>query len=53
MSFHEQEEEKDAEKSKPISFFGLELSNGVVYTILAILSLVFIRQITALLQTLN
>lgn len=39
--------------SKPKTFFGMELSDGVVYTIVIILTLVFIRQVAVVLQALN
>jgi hypothetical protein len=34
-------------------FFGLEMSDGVVYTVVVILTLIFIRQISIVLQALN
>lgn len=40
-------------KKKSISFFGLELSAGVTYTIVIILALIFIRQAFIVLQALN
>jgi len=40
-------------KKRPKTFFGLEMSDGVVYTLVVILSLVFIRQIVIVLQALN
>lgn len=46
------EEGKNSDDKKPISLFGLELSNGVVYTALAILTLIFIRQVTVVFQAL-
>ena len=39
--------------SKPKTFFGMELSDGVVYTIVIILTLIFINQVVAVLQLLN
>ncbi len=39
--------------SKPKTFFGMELSDGVVYTIVIILTLIFIRQVAVVLQALN
>lgn len=47
------EEERENKEKKPINLFGLELSNGVVYTILAILTLILIRQVTVVLQALS
>ena len=51
MSFDE-EDNKQA-KRQSTSLFGLELSNGVVYTIVTILLLVFVRQGYIVLQALN
>ncbi len=39
--------------NKPKTFFGMELSDGVVYTVVIILTLIFIRQVVAVLQLLN
>ncbi len=39
--------------SKPKTFFGMELGDGVVYTIVIILTLIFIRQVVVVLQALN
>jgi len=41
------------DEKKTRSFFGLELSNGVTYTLVIILALIFIRQIFIVLQALN
>lgn len=38
---------------KPKTFFGMELGDGVVYTIVIILTLIFIRQVAVVLQALN
>lgn len=43
----------NGEKKSSISFFGLELSTGVTYTIVIILALIFIRQAFIVLQALN
>jgi len=51
MSF-EQENGQGGEK-KPTTFFGLELSDGVVYTVVIILTLIFIRQASIVIQALN
>ncbi len=40
-------------EKKSMSFFGLELSTGVTYTIIIILALIFIRQAFIVLQALN
>ena len=39
--------------NKPKTFFGMELSDGVVYTIVIILTLIFIRQVAVVLQALS
>ena len=46
------EENRENEAKKPISLFGLELNSAVVYTALAILTLIFIRQVAVVLQAL-
>ena len=56
MSFDEENNENNTSESsdkKPKTFFGLELSDGVVYTIVIILTLIFIRQVVVVLQALN
>lgn len=60
MGFDEEENESSNSESgdnggdkKPTTFFGLELSDGVVYTVVIILTIVFIRQISIVLQALN
>ncbi|GAB5501069.1 MAG: hypothetical protein PsegKO_33800 [Pseudohongiellaceae bacterium] len=40
-------------KPKSKTFFGLELSDGVVYTVVIILTLIFIRQVSVVIQALN
>ena len=40
-------------KNKPKTFFGMELGDGVVYTIVIILTVIFIRQVVVVLQALN
>jgi hypothetical protein len=53
MSFDEENNETtQSEKKQGKTFFGLELSDGVVYTIVIILALVFIRQAIIVLQAL-
>ena len=48
-----QEDSEDAKTSKSSkTFFGLGLSNAVVYTLVIILALVFIRQLVIVLQAL-
>lgn len=44
-------ESNDEKNAK--TFFGLELSDGVVYTIVIILTVVFIRQVSIVIQALN
>lgn len=41
------------DEKKSISFFGMELSTGVTYTIIIILALIFIRQAFIVFQALN
>ena len=53
MSFDEENNEQSSGENKPKTFFGLELSDGVVYTIVVILTLVFIRQVVVLLQAIG
>ena len=55
MSFDEdnQEQESREQEKKPKTFFGLELSDGVVYTIVIILTIIFIRQVAVVIQALN
>jgi hypothetical protein len=60
MSFDDENTDSfsDSESSsgggnKPKTFFGMELSDGVVYTIVIILTLIFIRQVVVVLQALN
>jgi len=52
MSFDE-DNNQDNEKKQGKTFFGLELSDGVVYTIVIILTLIFIRQVSIVVQALN
>lgn len=47
-----QDKDKQGEQ-KSKTFFGLELSDGVVYTIVIILTLIFIRQVAVVIQALN
>lgn len=51
MSFDEDNNQNDEKKNK--TFFGLEMSDGLVYTIVIILTLIFIRQISIVVQVLN
>jgi len=51
MSFDEDNNQNDEKKAK--TFFGLELSDGVVYTVVIILTLIFIRQVSIVVQALN
>ena len=57
MGFDEdpQDNNGDGKDKKPKSktFFGLELSDGVVYTVVIILTLIFIRQVSVVIQALN
>ncbi|MBT3530770.1 MAG: hypothetical protein HOF74_09230 [Gammaproteobacteria bacterium] len=51
MSFDEDNNENKEKKSK--TFFGLEMSDGVVYTVVVILTLIFIRQVSIVLDALG
>jgi hypothetical protein len=55
MGFDEnpQDQQDKQDENKPKTFFGLELSDGVVYTIVIILTLIFIRQVAVVIQALN
>ncbi|MEQ9069521.1 MAG: hypothetical protein RLO18_22500 [Gimesia chilikensis] len=59
MSFDEDNNEHSASdnsantEKKAKTFFGLELGDGVVYTIVIILTLIFIRQVVVVIQALN
>lgn len=60
MSFDDENTESPSSSSdgsgsgnKPKTFFGMELSDGVVYTIVIILTLIFIRQVAVVLQALS
>jgi len=53
MGYDEDSNEDDKKQKKPKMFFGLEMSDGVVYTVVVILTLIFIRQVSIVLQALN
>jgi len=53
MSFDEDNNEEQEKQKPKKSFFGLELSDGVVYTLVIILTLIFLRQVSLVLQALN
>ena len=53
MSFDEDKNDQASNENKPKTFFGLELGDGVVYTIVVILTLIFIRQVVVLLQAIG
>ncbi len=57
MSFddenNESNESTEPKEKKPKTFFGMEMSDGVTYTIIIILTLIFIRQVSVVLQALN
>jgi hypothetical protein len=61
MGFDEEETSSESAESsksnesshkKPTTFFGLEVSDGVVYTLVIILGLIFARQVSIVLQAL-
>ena len=47
----ENESSQNSEK-KPSTIFGLQMSSGVAYTIIIILTLIFIRQVFVVIQAL-
>ncbi len=51
MSFDEDNNKNEEKKST--TFFGLELSDAVVYTVVVILTLIFIRQVSIVLEALG
>jgi len=55
MGFDEDSQDNTGDDNKPKSktFFGLELGDGVVYTVVIILTLIFIRQVAVVIQALN
>ena len=55
MSFDEDNFDDGAsgDSKKPKTFFGMELSDGVVYTIVIILTIIFIRQVAVVLEALG
>ena len=55
MSFDEDNNDNESEggSGKPKTFFGMELGDGLVYVIVLVLSLIFIRQIMVVVQALN
>ena len=55
MSFDEENNDNDSSggEGKPKTFFGMEIGDGVVYTIVVILTLIFIRQVMVVIQALN
>ena len=52
MGFDEENNDEGHKGKKSRIFFGLEISDGVTYTIVIILTLIFIRQISIVLQAL-
>lgn len=60
MSFDDENFDDDADGGgsgsggkKPKTFFGMELSDGVVYGIVIVLTIIFIRQVAVVLQALG
>lgn len=53
MSFDEDNNETEEGGEKPKTFFGLELGDGAVYAVVIILTLIFIRQVSVVLDALN
>ncbi|MDC3196616.1 hypothetical protein OAU36_02670 [Gammaproteobacteria bacterium] len=52
MSFDE-ENNGTNEDEEPKTFFGLELGDGLVYGVVIILTLIFIRQVSVVVAALN
>jgi hypothetical protein len=42
-----------SDSKKPKTFFGMELSDGMVYGIVIVLTIIFIRQVVTVLQALG
>tara|TARA_B110000967_G_C18767410_1_gene501158 strand:- start:837 stop:1106 length:270 start_codon:yes stop_codon:yes gene_type:complete len=53
MSFDEEHDETEADAGKHKTFFGLETGDGVVYAVVIILTLIFIRQVSVVIAALN
>ncbi len=55
MGFEDNSPQKSSptEKENAKTFFGLELGDGVVYTIVIILTVIFIRQVSIVIQALG
>ena len=53
MGYDEDSNGDEKKQKKPTTFFGLEMSDGVIYTVVVILTLIFIRQVFIVLQALN
>ena len=53
MGYDEDSKQDNAKDTKPKTFFGLEMGDGVVYTVVVILTLIFIRQMFIVFQALN
>lgn len=53
MGFDEENNNNDeSDSKKPKTFFGLAMGDGLVYTVVVILTLIFVRQISIVLQAL-
>ncbi len=53
MSFDDEDHsENNEDGDKPKTFFGFEIGDGVVYGIVIILTLIFIRQVSVVLSVL-
>ena len=55
MGFEEnpRQQADSGSQNKAKTFFGLELGDGVVYSIVIILTVIFIRQVSIVIQALN
>ncbi len=53
MSFDEEDHSENSNDSgKPKTFFGFEIGDGIVYGIVIVLTLIFIRQVSVVLAAL-
>lgn len=53
MSFDDEDHsESSNDNGKPKTFFGFEIGDGVVYAIVIVLTLIFIRQVSVVLAAL-
>ena len=58
MSFDEDNSKRPTisdgdDQDKPKTFFGLEMSDGLVYTVVIVLTIIFVRQVSVMLEALG